>query len=146
MDLGNPVLFVSRVFSIISVFFAILGSIYYLPIYKLNPWVIRLALLQVAIFIIWLIAENKFNPVKFNALLGLGLIVSGIHLYRIKGNFGTGNGWVLLGIAIISLAAVVQGLEISISKEWFNHNDIGHLVMIFGLVFMVRGVKNIATS
>jgi hypothetical protein len=141
MDLRNPFLFVSRIFSIVSVFFAVTGSIHYLPKRRVNSFLIGFALIKAAIFIIWLILDNTFFPVKYHAILGLGLMVTGVHLYRIKGKLGEGNGWILLGIVVISLAAVVHGLKISLSDDWFNYNDISHLVMILGLVCMVRGIK-----
>jgi hypothetical protein len=79
----------------------------------------------------------EFWVVKWDAILGLGIIVGGIHIfYAIGGN--KGSLLVLVGVIINAFTAYIHSNKISISK-WFNHNDIGHIMLILGFYFMAKG-------
>ena len=79
----------------------------------------------------------EFWVVKWDAILGLGVIVGGINIfYAIGGN--KGSLLVLVGVIINAFTAYIHSNKISISK-WFNHNDIGHIMLILGFYFMAKG-------
>lgn len=48
--------------------------------------------------------------------------------------------FVATGIGVSALTAVVHSLKISLS-QWFNYNDISHLLIVTSLVLMYHGVR-----
>ena len=106
---------------------------------------IAIAACSIGLFVfsaVWILVHNEFTVVKFNGLLALLGLVGGTTAYGYFRNGNVKDAWVLAGVLVNGLAALVHTLEISISP-WFNHNDIGHIIMIFGLYLIYRGIDEV---
>ena len=60
-------------------------------------------------------------------------VVAALHLWRF-------NGWILAGVAVSILAAVVQASGIALHRH-FNHNDLYHVVQMAAMVLLYRGAR-----
>jgi len=137
-DKNNILQLISRCWGIVSVFFASLGSIAMLQKSSVTRFLNWFAVLQVLTalgLIIWL---NEFAIVKVNSTVGIFFLVGGTQIY-LKSKSKPGSNFILIGVGINALAGIVHNLELSISK-WFNHNDLGHIILIVGLYFFAKGV------
>ena len=143
-DKNNILQLISRCWGIVSIFFASIGSIAMIQKSVYTRFLNWFAILQVVSALCFLILLNQFWIVKVNSTLGLGILVGGTQIY-LKSKSNPGSNFILLGIGINALAGIVLNLEFSISK-WFNHNDLGHFILIVGLYFIAKGVIQIQKS
>ncbi|MCB9252837.1 MAG: hypothetical protein H6605_10245 [Flavobacteriales bacterium] len=135
---NNVLQHTSRMFGVLSVYCGMLASAIYLVNKRLRSAIMLLASIQFLTAFTMLLQKNDFRLVSVNATLGFGVVVAGIHIYLLL-NKGTGSGFVLLGVAINAIAGLIHRFQISPGK-WFNHNDLGHVFMLFGLYFISRGI------
>lgn len=96
-------------------------------------------LLNFVIFSGWLLFNNTFEQVKWNATIGLGIFVAFSYVYIYLKNRNSKELLVTLGILILAMAAIVHTIGFS-AGEFFNQNDIGHVIMFFGVYSMYKGV------
>ncbi len=96
-------------------------------------------LIQFVAFAILLYTTRSFGVTKVHVALGLIPIMIYYVFQGMKGQ--KAEILVATGIGISALTAVVHSLKISLN-EWFNYNDISHLLIITSIVFMYRGVKS----
>ncbi len=80
-----------------------------------------------------------YKVVKINSAIGLILmfVCNLISHYRQK---RVGTKTIAIGIFISFSTLVVHGFKLSFC-EWFNFNDISHVIMMVSLYFMFRGAK-----
>lgn len=134
---NNSFQLISRSFNITAVYIASLASIVFLKNKKIEYFLKIFSLIQLLVALVCIAIYYEFWVVKWDAILGLGVIVGGIHIfYAIGGN--KGSLLVLVGVIINAFTAYIHSNKISISK-WFNHNDIGHIMLILGFYFMAKG-------
>jgi hypothetical protein len=106
---------------------------------KQSRWITILVAGQYLAFAAILISFESYEAVKWHVALGM-LPIMGWCMYRwAKGDRAA--QWIATGILISGLTAAVHGFKVSISLEWFNYNDIAHLLVVASLLVMVRGVK-----
>jgi hypothetical protein len=105
--------------------------------------VIALVALQFGAFVLGSYITGTFTIAKIHLAVGLVPIMLYYIYMAFKGR--RAEKLVATGIGISSLTALVHGLKISIS-DWFNYNDIAHLLIIASLVVMYEGVKSGLTS
>jgi len=139
-ELDNPVKFVSRVFAILSVMFGGVASIRTLNNVRSRNTLTAFMFLQSLVFLGWLIVVNTFVPVKYNSIVGLGVVVMGIHLsHLIRGRLSR-DLWIVAGIVVCASAAVVNTLKLGVSPN-FTYHDVGHVVLMVGLYLMYFGIS-----
>jgi len=138
--LDNPVKFFSRAFALVSVYFGGFASIQILGREQLRLVLKWVLLIQSVVFFAWLVMDNTFLPIKFNSILGLGIIVLGIHLHSLATNKDTRDMWIVLGIIINASAAIVNTYKWNLSPN-FTYHDIGHVIMMIGIIVMYQGVS-----
>jgi hypothetical protein len=80
----------------------------------------------------WMLAQDDFIWVVLDTGVAL-LIVGALYLWRF-------NGWMLAGVAVSVLAAVVQASGVR-PHEHFNHNDLYHLIQIAAMLAFYRGLE-----
>lgn len=94
--------------------------------------------LQLAIFVAVVLIEQVFLVVVVHAAIGL-LAVPLVELRAwLRGSRGA--GWMFDGFAISSLTGVVYVARVS-AGPWFNHIDLAHVLIAFGLACIFRGVR-----
>jgi len=100
--------------------------------------VISLVVLQFGVFAVMLYIKGTFDVAKIHVAIGLIPIM----IYSIYKGIKGFRAEVLLatGIGISSLTAIVHSMKLSIS-QWFNYNDIAHMLIIASLIVMYYGVN-----
>lgn len=106
---------------------------------KYRMLVISFVTLQFGAFALGSYLVGTFAIAKIHLALGLLPIMLYYIYMSMKGK--KAEMLVATGIGISSLTALIHGLKISISLEWFNYNDIAHCLIITSLVMMYAGVK-----
>lgn len=88
-----------------------------------------------------LLRTHSFRIVAVNGTIGMGIIVSAIHLIAWRKDI-TGSNLILLGILINAIAGIVHKFALA-PHIWFNHNDLAHVLMIFGLMAFAKGAQQL---
>jgi hypothetical protein len=91
------------------------------------------------------IGSLDFSPVKFYAIFGLVGLAGSLSFYIYH---RTGNRGVLVlmgGVGIGFISAIIYSLEWGFSA-WFNHRDLGHIILCFGAYYIYRGAERIINS
>lgn len=97
-----------------------------------------LVIVQFVAFASIMYFSRSFEVAKVH--VGVGLVPIMIY-YVFQGAKGLkAEILVATGIGVSALTAVVHSLKISFS-QWFNYNDIAHVLIITSLVLMYQGVK-----
>jgi len=97
---------------------------------------VLLALVKLLISLGVLTFSDKFKPVMYD--YGLSLLVAAFIYGLYVG--GVGSIWMISGIVLSLIASVVQSFDLKLSN-YFNHNDIYHVIMAVALVCMYLGVR-----
>lgn len=143
-DKNNQLQLISRMSAVIAVCVATLASIATIK-FKAPVLLFQiLALFEMGITLVLLYLKNDFLVVKYNSILGMGIFTGGIQV----GNLFTGSSgskYILAGIIINALAGAVHAAKLSVN-EWFNHNDIGHFIMMLGLFTIAKGAIELSSS
>lgn len=84
----------------------------------------------------------KFIFVELHAIYGLFIVVFSFEFYVYSKHKDKGSWYIFLGTGFAALAALTHAFHIAIN-EWFNHNDISHIFMAFGIYFYYLGAKNL---
>ncbi len=141
------------IFSLVGIFCIERSAIHMLREYvstRKHRWLLNVNTLLLIFFLALVIltstgiVETSVYPFYFvglQSVIGLVAIVMPIHIFIFARNGGQqANKMIAIGGAFIVLAAIIYGLKISLSV-WFNHNDLGHLVMIVCIQFIFAGVR-----
>lgn len=134
----SVVLFLMNMFSLLAIYYCFLAPFIYVRGIDSNS---KKYLNGVRVWILALIAlsiiSGDFLIIKINA--GVSLLYSLImHLQAHKTRSESGNGLVVLGIAISFVPILVHTMQISL-HEWFNHKDLSHVIMIIALIVIASG-------
>lgn len=135
----NPALLISRIFAMNAFIFAGLDMS---KRYESRTRSFLVAFVSIGVFtfsFLWILFKNDFSVVKLNGIIILLGIVGGTTAYGYFVNKQAKDALILGGVLINALAAVMHSLKISFNV-WFNHNDIGHILMIFGLYLIFKGI------
>lgn len=141
--LDNPVKFVARIFAILSVMFGGVASIRSLQNARSRTVLTSFMFVQSLAFLVWLLVANTFVPVRYNSVLGLGVVVLGIHLYHLTKGVESKDLWIVSGILVSASAAIVNTYQIGLSEN-FTYHDVGHVVIMVGLLIMYQGIRKYA--
>jgi hypothetical protein len=102
------------------------------------------AMLVVAVgfFAVTRLISGAFVVFLIYEAIGL-LLALLLYTHLARTNYTDGAGWVVVGILITILAAVVQALKVGpITLVWpFDHNGLFHLIQLPGLLAMLVGVR-----
>ncbi len=92
------------------------------------------------VLLLWFL---QFIVITLDTVISIGLI--SLPILFVKWQQTQHNGYKLIcyGIVFTMLTAVVGGLKLSLSDEWFNHKDINHIIICGGLLLMCNGVKKL---
>ena len=138
---GNIFLWKSTVYAIgLSMLCAVAGTIDNCP---LDPRVARLLhSVNVAAFVIyaaWMVGHDSFRYVIYHyvpAMLAIALLHAWLFIRHRK----PGSRWVIAGVVVTLLGAVIQQSGFSVHRQ-FNNNDLYHVIQIVGLYLLFRGVS-----
>lgn len=105
----------------------------------LISWFNILMLIPVLVITIWSV---NFSPVKYYASFGLVVVAGSLCCFSYQKNRNRGVPAIMAGIGLGIVSAVIYSLEYGFSA-WFNHRDIGHIILCFSVFFVYKGVRRI---
>ncbi len=97
--------------------------------------------LALAVFLVAVVFFEQFKWVQIQAswaFLGIVLPVSFFQNSKKKGCAASRQ--ILLGIGVLALASLVFSMKWAFCR-WFNHNDIGHVLMAGAVFFFGKGAR-----
>ena len=100
-------------------------------------WFNILTLIPVLAITIWSVS---FAPVKYYAFFGLVVMAGSLCFFIFKKSRNRGVPVLMGGIGIGVVSAIIYSLEWGFSA-WFNHRDLGHIILCFSVYFVYRGVR-----
>ena len=128
---------ISSVFGIIAVFFASISSTKLIIHENLKKMMNALICIELVTFLFLITQNNDMKIVAVNGTIGFLFIIAPIHLNpSIRKN--NGSKLILYGICVNGVAGLVHNFTLSPYK-WFNHNDLSHLIMLYGLFLFAKG-------
>lgn len=134
----NPIQLISRVVSMFAVSAGAFAGIVAMQPSKAKVYMTYITFIQLVVFVSLVLVTNKFIWVTVHSVIGLGLILGGIFATS-KDFFGQEASYnMLLGIFINFSTAFIHTFKISV-HNYFNYNDLSHLILIVGIFFMFRG-------
>lgn len=133
----------SWIFSLIANYFIVRASGHHLS----NPNQLKalqtFSLAKAVIAFCFLLMFQQFFIITIDTVISIGLVSLPIHFYQWKQTKIKAHRFICAGIVFTMLTALVGGLKLSLSDEWFNHKDLNHLIICGGLWLMHKGVKNL---
>ena len=101
--------------------------------FMIVPW------LQLAVFSWWMTIHDEFLFVIYDyGSMSVGVLV--LQLYGWYKFQDRSAPWLITGVLISVLAAVVQAAGLSFHRH-FNHNDLYHVIQMGGMVVFCRGAR-----
>ena len=97
-----------------------------------------ICVLQFGLFAVFSYVNGTFTIAKIHVAVGLVPIMLYYIYIALKGY--KAEMLVATGIGVSSLTALVHALKLSFS-DWFNYNDIAHVLIIASLVVMYKGLR-----
>ncbi len=105
----------------------------------LRQWLIAVALIQFAVYAVWMISHDEFVYVIYDyAPSMIGLVA--LHGYSWYSRRDVASPWIIAGVAVSFAAAGIQQSGWSL-HEHFNYNDIYHLVQMVALFLFYTGAR-----
>lgn len=115
------------------------GSAYATTKGPLLTVLIAAASVQLAGYCAWMIAHDGYRYVILDSAVAMGMLVV-LHGLAAVTRRDTASCWILAGVAISVIAAVLQYFRIA-PHQHFNHNDLYHVVQIAAMALFYRGGK-----
>lgn len=100
---------------------------------------IAAASVQLAGYCAWMTAHDDYRYVILDSAVAMGMLVV-LHGWSAVGRRDTASRWILAGVAVSVIAAVLQYFRIA-PHEHFNHNGLYHVVQIAAMALFYRGGK-----
>ena len=101
----------------------------------------RIAVLgSIASFILILFTKD-LKYVQLHATFGMLLISTSLHAALVYKNLNNGSKYILYGIGVSALTALVFNQQIALGK-WFNHMDIAHVLMGVSMLLFLKATLN----
>lgn len=132
------------VFGIIGVAFAQFAALYHTKEsigQKIFSVVKIISIVEIPVIAVILATKRTFTVVEIQAAFGLVIVVTvleSIHYSKTKSVFSLN---MMFGIGLTVAAVVCHVGKLAISK-WFNHMDLGHILMFLSLYVMYKGLKS----
>jgi hypothetical protein len=143
-QLGNvffeTVFFLMNALSLFSIYFCFRAPYTYYHLDKNPPRkYINLAILWVLVLLVYSFINGNFLLIKIHA--GITLTYSFVvHYMGYRRKQERGSAWIVSGIGVAFLSIISHSMRFSI-HEWFNYKDISHVIMIFSLGIIYKGIR-----
>ena len=139
-DLGQAATWKLTVYSIgVASLLMISGSIIATVPRWLRQWLIAAALIQFAVYAVWMLTHDGFVYVIYNYVPSMIALVL-LHGYSRYSQRDVASPWIIAGVAVSFAAAGIQQSGWPL-HEHFNYNDLYHLVQMAGLFLFYTGAR-----
>jgi hypothetical protein len=136
---GTVLLLFSWLLSGLAIFFFENQSLLLVSNYRLLMSLRAFLILKLVVFGIYTLSYRNFTGFEIHAALGLLVIVFVIHLINFLRYSASGSLLIIIGIVLTSLSALTHSMRFAISEQWFNHNDISHVIVLASLCAIYQG-------
>lgn len=96
--------------------------------------------IELIIITLVLVKYRSFGIVEIQAAIGLVLVVASLELIHYSKTKSELSMKMIFGIGLTILAVFCHVGKLAISK-WFNHMDLGHIIMAIALFIMYKGIQ-----
>jgi len=137
---GQNFHYAAWIFTGLAVFAAELATIQLIENEKVKSFVRLLIYAQLVVMASSVMFLHDFNTVRINSAVGLvGVVIpiSVIHYLKYKDKRSL---LIILGVLSNLIPGAIHAFKISYN-QWFNFNDISHIIMIFCLFILYKGAK-----
>lgn len=94
---------------------------------------------QLAVYAAWMLAHEEYRYVVLDTAVAMAMLLL-LHGWSAVSRRDEASYWALAGIAVSAVAAAVQFYRVTL-HEYFNHNDLYHLIQIAAMALFFRGGK-----
>ncbi len=144
-ETGNAVLWKLTVWSIGGAsFFMLSGSIVAALEGRVRRVLLTIVALKFAAYVIWMVFHDRFLFVIIEYAPNM-LAVAGLHAYARRVSRDSASGWMIGGVAVSFAAAGIQQSG-WVFHEYFNYNDLYHVVQMAALYLFYRGARLLRES
>jgi hypothetical protein len=105
----------------------------------LRSVLIAASVIQLAAYGAWMMTHDEYGYVVLDTAAAMGLLVA-LHGWAAVSRSDTASRWILAGVAVSALAAMVQYFRVA-PHQHFNHNDLYHVVQIAAMALFHAGGK-----
>jgi hypothetical protein len=105
----------------------------------LRSVLIAASVIQLAAYGAWMMTHDEYGYVVLDTAAAMGLLVA-LHGWAAVSRSDTASRWILAGVAVSALAAMVQYFRVA-PHQHFNHNDLYHVVQIAAMALFYAGGK-----
>lgn len=95
--------------------------------------------IQLAVYTAWMLGHDEYRYVVFDTAAAMLTLVA-LHTYAAIGRGDRASYWILGGVALSTVAAAAQFFHLAF-HEYFNHNDLYHVIQIAAMTLFYRGGK-----
>jgi hypothetical protein len=136
--LQNPVLWKATVLAVgVASFGMLAGSACAVLSGTPRTVVLAVAAAKLAVFCVWIAGRDDFIVVVIDTGIAF-LALAALHLWR-------RNGWILAGVAVSVVAALVQASGLALHAH-FNHNDLYHVIQVGAMLLLYRGARRLSDA
>ncbi|MEA3193387.1 MAG: hypothetical protein QOD26_1720 [Betaproteobacteria bacterium] len=95
------------------------------------------AALKLAFYETWMLGHDDFIFVVADTASAM-LAVAALHLLALD---NAATRWILAGVVVSLIAAGIQAGRVALHPQWFNHNDLYHVVQIAAMALYYAGAR-----
>jgi hypothetical protein len=135
----GPDLLLSWLLGGLAIFFFEISAMSLIMSRRLRILFIACFCVKLIVFWIYILVYGNFAGVKIYGTLGLVFIVFAIHLINFLRSHALGSVYMMIGIVLTILSALIHSMRFAISERWFNHNDLSHVIVLASLFAIYQG-------
>lgn len=121
----------------IASFGMLAGSAYATTSGNVRRVLVIAAALKLAFYEAWMLGHDDFIFVVADTASAM-LAVAALHLLALD---NPATRWILGGVVVSLIAAGIQAGRVALHPQWFNHNDLYHVVQIAAMVLYYAGAR-----
>lgn len=100
--------------------------------------------IQLALYSAWMLTHDEYRYVVLDTAAAMGMLIA-LHAYAAVSRRDEASRWTLGGVAVSALAAAAQSFQVAL-HEYFNHNDLYHVIQIAAMMLFYNGVRMLRDS
>ena len=120
-------------------FFLLTGTLNACILPSVRRFVILIPYLQLIVYALWMATHDDFRYAIYDYAF-TNLIILALQLHAGVTGRAMSAPWLVGGVLVSFLAAAVQVNEIAL-HDYFNHNDLYHVIQIGGMYLFYRGAR-----
>ncbi len=137
---GQNFHYAAWIFSGLAIFAAELATLQTIENNKLRAGIRMFVYAQLLVLVSSVMYLHNFDSVRINSAIGLMGVVMPFSLIHYVKNKDKRSVLIMIGILSNLIPGFVHAFKISFN-QWFNFNDISHVIMIFCFYIIYKGAK-----